>query len=202
LPNVASEIGDTTPTMIFPIDITISDAVDEMVGKIVDRFGRIDVIVNCAGVAPLVAMDQMTPEIWKSVLNTNLSGPFYVCRAVWPVFRKQNTGKQNGGVIVNISSESARDPFNGFAAYGAAKAGLNLLGKAMAKEGEPFGIRVHTIAPAAVETDMFRKIVSPEAYPPENTLLPDDVARVVVQCAAGDLACSSGEVIYVHRRLS
>jgi NAD(P)-dependent dehydrogenase (short-subunit alcohol dehydrogenase family) len=61
-------------------------------------------------------------------------------------------------VVVNLSSMSSRDPFPGFAAYGAAKAGLNLLGLSAAREGEKIGVRVHTIAPGAVETGMFRQI--------------------------------------------
>ncbi len=102
---------------------------------------------------------------------------------------------------MNISSEASRDPFPGFAAYGAAKAGVNLLGRSAAREGQEFGVRVHTIAPAAVETGMFRQILSHDQYPSEKTLSPEDVARVIVQCVRGDLAHTSGEVIYLHKTL-
>jgi NAD(P)-dependent dehydrogenase (short-subunit alcohol dehydrogenase family) len=76
---------------------------------------------------------------------------------------------------------------------------LNLLGKALAAEGAQINVRVHTIAPGAVETEMLRRIASREEFPTEKTLSPADVARVIVQCVEGDLRHTSGEVIYVHK---
>ena len=138
----------------------------------------------------------MTVEQWRAVIDTNLSAAFYATRAAWPAFERQG-----GGVVVNISSAAARDPFPGFAAYGAAKAGLNLFGLSAAREGERIGVRVHTIAPGATETGMFRQLMTAEQYPPEKTLDPADVARVVLQCVRGDLRYTSGEVIYLHKTL-
>ena len=126
----------------------------------------------------------------------DLSAAFYLCRAVWKIF----TG-QGGGVIVNISSQAARDPFPGFAAYGAAKAGINLLGLSAAREGASSGIRVHTIAPGAVETSMLRSLLSAEQYPREKVLEPEDVAKVIGQCVRGDLRYTSGEVIYLQKTI-
>jgi NAD(P)-dependent dehydrogenase (short-subunit alcohol dehydrogenase family) len=102
-------------------------------------------------------------------------------------------------VVVNVSSFASRDPFPGFAAYGAAKAGLNLFGLAAAREGERIGVRVHTVAPAAVETAMFRQILTEEQYPADKTLAPEDVAKVIAQCVTGALKYTSGEVIYVRK---
>jgi NAD(P)-dependent dehydrogenase (short-subunit alcohol dehydrogenase family) len=102
-------------------------------------------------------------------------------------------------VVVNLSSYAARDPFPGFAAYGSAKAGVNLLGLSAAREGASIGVRVHTIAPAAVETAMFRGILSEDQYPPEKALAPADVARIILQCVRGDLRYTSGEVIYLSK---
>jgi NAD(P)-dependent dehydrogenase (short-subunit alcohol dehydrogenase family) len=170
--------------------------VQRVMDEALDVFGRVDVVVNNAGYAPLQPIEQLSVEQWQRVLDVNLSATFYFCKAVWPIFRRQG-----GGVIVNMSSAASRDPFPGFAAYGAAKAGVNLLGWALAREGEEFGIRVHTIAPAAVETDMFRGIVSKEQYPPDKTLDPAEVARTVAACIDGDLRHTSGEVIHLHRRL-
>jgi NAD(P)-dependent dehydrogenase (short-subunit alcohol dehydrogenase family) len=96
---------------------------------------------------------------------------------------------------------AARDPFPGFAAYGAAKAGLNLFGLALAREGQPINVRVHTVAPGSVETAMFRGIMSAEQWPTDKTLDPAEVARVVAACIHGDLRHTSGEVIYVHKTL-
>jgi NAD(P)-dependent dehydrogenase (short-subunit alcohol dehydrogenase family) len=102
-------------------------------------------------------------------------------------------------VVVNVSSAAARDPFPGFAAYGAAKAALNLFGLSAAREGLKIGVRVHTIAPGAVETAMFRQIMTPEQYSADLTLKPEDVATIIAQCVAGELRYTSGEVIYVHK---
>jgi NAD(P)-dependent dehydrogenase (short-subunit alcohol dehydrogenase family) len=136
----------------------------------------------------------MSIEEWHRVIDTNLSAAFYLCKAAWP-----HLVRGGGGVIVNISSESARDPFNGFSAYGAAKAGLNIFGLALAREGAAHNIAVHTIAPGATETEMFRQIATPEQYPTEKTLSPDSVARVISQCVTGELRYTSGEVIYLHK---
>jgi 3-oxoacyl-[acyl-carrier protein] reductase len=177
-----------------PADVTRSDEVDQVVLGAVERFGRVDAIVHCAGVAPVRSIGEMTAAEWREVIETNLSAAFYLCRAAWPVFERQRSG-----VVVNISSLSARDPFPGFAAYGAAKAGLNLFGLSAAREGERIGVRVHTIAPGAVETAMFRRLATPEQWPAEKALDPADVAKVIAACVRGDLRYTSGEVIYLHK---
>ncbi len=193
LHETAETIGEQS--MILPLNVTDAAAVTAAVARIDQQFGRLDAVINCAGVAPLLPIEQTTPAIWQNVMNTNLSAAYFVCYAAWPIFRRQRRG-----VIVNVSSEAARDPFEGFSAYGAAKAGLNSLGKSLAREGASIGVRVHTVAPAAVETAMFRKLLSPAQFPTDQTLSPTDVADLIVQCIAGDLRHTSGEVIYLHRQ--
>jgi NAD(P)-dependent dehydrogenase (short-subunit alcohol dehydrogenase family) len=170
----------------------------EGAGRIVqcalDRFGRIDAVVNNVGLAPVAKVDELSVEQWHAVINTNLSSAFYLARAVWGTFKEQR-----GGCIVNISSMASRDPLPGFLAYGAAKAGLNLLSLVLAREGAEYGIRSYAIAPGAVETSMFRRMVSKEKWPVEKTLEPADVARVVAQCIDGDLKYASGEVIFLSK---
>ena len=196
----STDLGETARLagrgMVVPMDVTDPEAVESCVTNTVYEYGRLDAIVHCAGLAPVKSIGEMSVAQWREVLETNLSAAFYLCRAGWPQFRRQNSG-----VVVNISSEASRDPFPGFAAYGAAKAGVNLLGRSAAREGQEFGVRVHTIAPAAVETGMFRQILTHDLYPSEKTLSPEDVARVIVQCVRGDLAHTSGEVIYLHKTL-
>jgi 3-oxoacyl-[acyl-carrier protein] reductase len=136
----------------------------------------------------------MTPQKWRQIIDTNLSAAVHLAHAAWSTFAAQKSG-----VIVNISSESARDPFLGLGAYGAAKAGLNLLTRALAQEGKSINLRAYAIAPAAVETAMFRQIATIEQVPTEKALAPEDVARLVAQCLAGDLRHANGEVIYVHK---
>lgn len=177
-----------------PTDVAQPQQVDHLISTTLDRFGRIDALVHCAGVAPAATIEQMSIEQWHQVIDTNLSAAFYLSRAAWPTFRRQH-----GGVVVHVSSPASRDPFPGFAAYAAAKAGLNLFSLVLAREGQPIGVRVHTIAPGAVETEMFRALRTCEQWPPEKTLDPADVARVIAQCVCGDLRYTSGEVIFMAK---
>lgn len=182
--------------LLLTADISRAADAQQAVDDTLAAFNRVDAIVHCAGLAPLLPVEQMETDLFDAVIATNLSAAFYLAKAAWEPMKSQG-----GGAIVNLSSESSRDPFNGFAAYGAAKAGVNLLGLSLAREGHPHNIRVHTIAPAAVETEMFRGLMTPEQYPTEKTLDPVDVARVIVQCITGDLQYASGEVIYLHKSL-
>jgi 3-oxoacyl-[acyl-carrier protein] reductase len=177
-------------------DVSVADDVNRVVAATMDRLGRVDVLVNAAGMVVSGSIEQLTVEQWRRTIDTNLSPVFYFCRLLWPIWRRQG-----GGAVVNVSSFAARDPFVGLGAYGAAKAAMNLLGLSLAREGKAIGVRVHTVAPAAVETDMFRSLITVEQYPTEKTLDPRQVAAVIVQCACGDLAVTSGEVVYVHKNL-
>jgi NAD(P)-dependent dehydrogenase (short-subunit alcohol dehydrogenase family) len=174
-------------------DVTRPADVNRAVAAALEALGRIDALVNVAGYAPELLVEQTTDQEWHKIIDTNLSSAFYMSRAAWPSLAK------SGGVIVNVSSMAARDPFNGLSAYGAAKAGLNLLSLGLARQGKDLGIRVHVVAPGAVETPMFRKLRSPQEFPTHLTLQPADVARVIGQCVAGDLRYTSGEVIYIHK---
>jgi NAD(P)-dependent dehydrogenase (short-subunit alcohol dehydrogenase family) len=183
--------GKSVPT---PADVAQPDQVASVVQKAMDKFRRVDALIHCAGVALSRRADEMSIEEWRSTIDVNLSACFYFSRLLWPIWQKQG-----GGVMVNCSSYAGREPFVGLGAYGAAKAGVNLLGFALDREGRPHNIRVHTVAPAATETKMLRSLYSKEALGPDQTLAPEDVARVIVQCVRGDLVHTSGEVIYVHK---
>ncbi len=130
----------------FLCDVADVQQVDALVENVLAKFGRVDVLSHCAGMAVMKPVEQLSTEQWRGMLDTNLSSIYFLCRRLWPVFRRQG-----GGVVVNVSSYSARDPFAGLGAYGAAKAGVNLLGLALAREGAQIGVRVHTVAPAATE---------------------------------------------------
>jgi NAD(P)-dependent dehydrogenase (short-subunit alcohol dehydrogenase family) len=181
--------------LVAAADVRSPDEVRQVVEGTLRHFDdRLDAVIHCAGIAPAQPIARMSPEQWRDVIETNLSAAFYLCHAAWPVFQRMG-----GGVVVNVSSFAARDPFPGFAAYGAAKAGLNLFGLSAAREGQAIGVRVHTVAPAAVETSMFRALLNDEQYPPEKALAPADVARVIAGCVRGELCYTSGEVIYLRK---
>jgi 3-oxoacyl-[acyl-carrier protein] reductase len=179
---------------IVVADVKQADHVQQVIDETLRAYDGLEAVVHCAGLAPVKSIAQMTAQEWRDVIDTNLSAAFFLCHSAWPTFERQQSG-----VIVNLSSYAARDPFPGFAAYGSAKAGVNLLALSAAREGAPIGVRVHTIAPAAVETAMFRGILSEDQYPREKALSPADVAKVILQCVRGDLRYTSGEVIYLSK---
>lgn len=198
-------------------DVTKPHDVDRLVHRSVEEFSRIDAVINNAGMAPMIPTADITPTQWREILDVNLSAAFYLTRAVWSIFQRQHLeaqsslhekgrsgaelGPDSGGVIVNISSESSRDPFPGLGAYGVAKVGLNMLTRVTAQEGEPLGIRVVGIAPAAVETPMFRTLMTVEQVASREILSAQDVAEAVVGAVTGALRYASGETIFIHRRV-
>ncbi|HRK30478.1 MAG TPA: SDR family oxidoreductase [Tepidisphaeraceae bacterium] len=181
-------------SLIVPADVTSDSDVERIVAESIKRFGRIDAVVNNAGYAPMLSIEQTSIEEFRKVLDANLTSAFAMSRACWPTFVKQG-----GGVIVNVSSMAAKDPRPGFVAYGPAKAGVNILGLTLAREGAPHGIRVHTIAPGSTETKMFRALLDETAWPKSKTMPPEDVAGVIAACVVGDLKHTSGETIYLRK---
>jgi gluconate 5-dehydrogenase len=205
-------------TLIVPTDVGKPEQVQNLVQKTLAEFGRVDVVVNNAGYAPMVSTADITTGQWQDILNVNLSSVFYMTRAVWPVMQRQHLEfvsdhrkehgdkppdreANTGGIIVNISSVAARDPFPGLGAYAAAKVAVNMLTKVTAAEGEPNGIRVYAVGPSGVETGMLRSLLSAEQLPTEEILRPEDVADTVAACIGGALRWSAGETLYVHRRV-
>ncbi len=149
-------------------DVTSAEQVAAMIARCNERFGRLDVLVNNAGVAPLSPIDQLSDQQFDELAAVNMRAVFLCTRAAWPLLR------ESAGAIVNISSAAADDPFPGFAAYSASKAWINALTRALANEGKPQSIRVFAVAPAAVETPLLRGLF-PE-LPTEQVLDPDAVA--------------------------
>jgi len=173
-------------------DITDADEVEALVHECVERFGRVDVLVNCAGVAALATVDELDAQTFDQVVAVNMRAVYSTCRAVWPTMRKQG-----GGVIVNISSMASVDPFPGFAAYGASKAWVNLWTKALAEEGRSLGIRVFAVAPGAVETKMLRDAF-PD-FPADQTLDSSDVAGVVHAISQPSCQYATGQCVFVKK---
>lgn len=176
-------------------DVTESALATRAVERVMSRWERVDLLVNCAGVAPLRPIGETSVELFNQVIGINLTSAFAFARAVWEPMRQRKSG-----AIVSISSMASRDPFPGFSAYAAAKGGINALTLALDREGQPHGIRAYAVAPGAVETAMFRLLMSPEQFPTDKALDPREVAEVVYQCAEGALAYSSGETLFLSRR--
>jgi len=172
-------------------DVSRGNDVAGMVKCCTDEFGRLDALINNAGVAPLSLIEQMDDATFAELMAVNVQAVFYTCRAAWPWLRK------SGGTIVSISSVAAIDPFTGFAAYGATKAWVNTFMHGLADEGRAHGIKVFAVAPGAVETQMLRGPF-PD-FPAEKTLQPDDVAGMVEWLLDERCQYATGETIYVRK---
>jgi NAD(P)-dependent dehydrogenase (short-subunit alcohol dehydrogenase family) len=179
--------------LVLPGDVADPAVARDSVKRTIERFGRLDALVNNAGFASMQPIEQTSDLVWRTTIDTNLTATMLFCREAWVHLERTR------GAIVNVSSEATRDPLPGFTAYAAAKAGVNGLSLALAREGAVDGIRVHTVSPGSSETAMFRSLVSEQQWPRDKTLDPADVACVIVDCIDGPLRHTSGEIIYLKR---
>ena len=188
--------GGSGSALIAPADITQEGELAAAVEQAIEAFGRIDGVVNNAGYAPQAGVEETDNALFEKTLAVNLSSAMVLSRLAWPHL------KRVGGVIVNVSSMAAVDPLPGFVAYAAAKAGLLGLTRALAREGDADGIRSVAIILGGVETEMFRGLKGVEGVAAEALLSPEVVGRVIVECLMGPLKYSTGEGIFLRKRVS
>ena len=163
-----------------------------MVAAIVERHGRLDVVVNNAGGSSETPAATISPESFAKIIELNLLAPFYVAQASNRVMQEQPLG----GVIVNVGSVAAVRPPPGFSAYSAAKAGLTVLTRSLAVEWAP-RVRVNCVVVGLVRTpESLNYYTSVEglaqSIPARRLAEPSDVARACVVLASLDLAYVSG----------
>lgn len=171
-----SEIQATGVDCLFAkADMTDTKQAVEFANQAIETFGRVDVLVNNAGMAPLAPFDELTAQTFESAINLNVRSVFYVTQVVWRQMKKQELNEKGRGVVINISSLAAIDPFPGFSIYGSTKAWLDLMSQALAAEGKDEGILVYSIRPGAVETPMLRGLF-PD-FPAAECVQPRDIAQ-------------------------
>jgi NAD(P)-dependent dehydrogenase (short-subunit alcohol dehydrogenase family) len=145
LRDVAAGAGDRA--VVRPLDVSDAAAVKAAVAEIVDAIGTPNLLVNSAGIAMPERLEAIEPEVWDEVIAINLSGSFYMAREV-------AMRMQKGGSIVNLGSEQSHIGMALFVHYGASKAGVTGMTRAMALELAPRGIRVNAVCPGPVDTPM------------------------------------------------
>lgn len=183
-------------------DVADSGQVTGMVEEAVERFGRIDVLVNNAGVVRDALVQNMTEEEWDEVIAINLKGVFICSKAVLKMMRQQRQGR-----IINIASIVGQKGRRGQANYAAAKAGVIAFSKSLAQEVAPWQVTVNVVVPGFTETDMTRglperaraKILEQIAL--GRPCSPEDIAKMVCYLASEDAGYISGQVFNVDCRI-
>ena len=178
----------------YRFDVSNKEQVDTAINEIVEKYGRIDVLVNNAGITRDGLFMRMSDENWNAVINTNLSSAFFVSQPVVKIMMKQRSG-----AIVNMASVVGVSGNAGQANYSAAKAGLIGLTKTLAKELGSRGIRVNAVAPGFINTDMTKDLDTSkflDFIPLKRLGEVEDIAKTVKFLAA-DADYITGQVIEV-----
>ncbi|MBO0838379.1 MAG: 3-oxoacyl-ACP reductase FabG [Actinobacteria bacterium] len=202
----AREVTDALGERALPVacDVTQREQVEAVVARAAEAFGRLDILVTCAGITRDNLLFKMSDEDWDGVIDTHLKGSFYSCRAAQKVMVEQQYGK-----IVLLSSTSALGN-RGQTNYSTAKAGLQGMARTLSIELGRFNINVNAVAPGFVETRMteatarrmgveweeFKKATQ-ERIPNRHLGQPIDIANVIAFLCSDEACYVSGQVVYV-----
>lgn len=137
-------------SVVLPVDVSDEESVIDAVHRAANELGGIDIVINAAGVADAVEAEHITGDAWRAVIDTNLSGTFYVSREAIPYLR------ESGGCIVNVASDLAAMGAPGLVHYSASKAGVVGLTRGLAVELAP-RIRVNAVCPGPIDTPMMQQ---------------------------------------------
>lgn len=188
---------DTNNVLGLECDVSEPDQVDQSVNRVVDHFGRIDVLVNNAGIAEFKPMLETTYEEWSRILAVNLNGPFICTQACAPIMLKNE-----GGSIVNIASISGLRASTLRIAYGTSKAALMHLTKQQAAELGNKGVRVNAIAPGPVDTAMAKKVHTADIRSDYHDVIPlnrygleEEIADAVWFLCSDSASYINGQII-------
>jgi len=186
-------------TLALACDVSDASGVAAAIAAIVSRFGRLDALVNNAGVAVFAPVLETSEADWSRIMAVNLTGPFLCTKAAAPVMREHG-----GGAIVNITSISAVRASTLRSAYGTSKAGLAHLTRQLAVELASLGIRVNGVAPGPVETAMAKAVHTPEiradyhdAIPLNRYGLEEELAEAIFFLCSDRASYITGQILAV-----
>jgi glucose 1-dehydrogenase len=176
------------------------------IGEAVRQLGRIDILINNAGLERRADFWDVNEEDYDIVLNVNLKGPFFVTQA----FVKHRMQAKTGGKVINISSVHEELPFPHFASYCASKGGIKMLTRNLSIELAPLGITINSIAPGAIETPINKKLLNDptqlksllDNIPLKRLGKPEDVAGIAVFLASSDADYVTGTTYFVDGGLT
>jgi len=181
-------------------DISKIDDINSMVEKVVKRFGKVDILINSAGINIRNSIEKYKEEDWDKILDTNLKGVFFCCQKVGEVMVRQKYGK-----IINIGSVAGEQVLPLRSIYNASKAGVHLISKSMAIEWAKYNINVNVVAPGIIKTPLTEKILEDSIW--KNIYLnktplrrpgnPEEVANIVVFLVSDAANYITGQIIFI-----
>ena len=174
LKQVAAEIGAVHPVRIKTIaaDLALEESYGRIVAETAAAFGGLDLLVNCAGLAQQGSFTDVKPAEWDRIFAVNAKAPFFICKEALPYLKQSQKP-----IIINIASVVGFKGYINQSVYASSKHALTGFTKVLAKEVQPFGIRVHLISPGGVATEMVKKM-RPDIKP-EELLQPEEIAEIV-----------------------
>jgi 3-oxoacyl-[acyl-carrier protein] reductase len=202
--SLVQETGQAGGTALsLRADVTDPAAAQQCAERVEKEWGRLDVLVNNAGIIKDDLFVRLEPEAWQSVLQTNLGGAYNFCRAVAYTMMKQRRGR-----IINISSVAAEHVNMGQTNYAASKGAINAFTRALAVELASRNVTVNAIAPGFIETDMSEAVrnkagdLIKKIIPMRRLGQPEDIARVAVFLASAEAGYITGQILTVDGGLS
>ena len=203
LEQAAEEIGRGN-TLVQVGDVAKSEDVDALITATIKAFGRLDVLINNAGVAVFNSIDDITLEEFQTGLSINVNGPFMATKAALPYLEKV------GGAIVNVSSVSGIGGDWGGFAYNTTKGALNLMTKGLALDLARRGVRINAVAPSLTITDMSEFVVNDDGVmekfkdrmPMQRAAKPQEIAQAIFYLASDEAGFVNGVIMPVDGGLS
>ncbi|MEG0498125.1 MAG: D-threitol dehydrogenase [Carnobacterium sp.] len=196
---IAKEI-DSTKAMGVSCDITDNESMDHAVSEVLSHYKKIDILVNCAGIALLDDAENISEEYWQKTIDINLTGTFKMCQKVG----QKMIDSHNGGKIINMASQAALIALDNHVAYGATKAGIIGMTKVLAMEWAEFDINVNAISPTVILTELGKKAWAGEKgekakkeIPLGRFGYPEEVAAVALFLASDATNLITGENIVI-----
>ena len=196
--NMINEQGYTALPM--NMDLSSINNIKDFVKKVLDKYKRIDILINNAGLFSTLPILKMTENEWDKVMDINLKGTFFLSKEVLPIMIRQKYGK-----IVNVSSLAAkRGGVTSGINYAASKAGVLSVTKCLAKYSAPYGINVNAVIPSFCDTPMFRSLPEEKqdsaikSIPLGRLARPDELGKAILFLASDDASYITGEILDVN----